>query len=101
MAQIEGKSQKIKGEIETIRNHVNLNLNKVKVASDDIERLRATIILIEAEQLECDSKLKQLGDDQQIKERDLQRFREQYNQMKSSQNELKNKNYILSSLMKA
>ena len=84
MSAIEGKAAKIRGEIEAVRNHINLNLNKVKAAQEDIDRLKASIQQIEEEQKECDNKLKYLGEEQTTKERELQKFRENLGQMKSS-----------------
>ena len=100
MIAIEGKSQKIRGEIEVIRNHINLNQNKVKIAQEDIDRLRQHNALIEQEQIECDQRLKYLGDEQSQKDRELQKVRENLNQMKSSHAEIRNRNNILTSLLR-
>jgi|LauGreDrversion4_2_1035121.scaffolds.fasta_scaffold35573_3 chromosome segregation ATPase len=43
LASIENKSQKLKGEIETIRNHISLNMNKVKVTAEDIEKFKTIV----------------------------------------------------------
>ena len=100
MIAIEGKSQKIRGEIEVIRNHINLNQNKVKIAQEDIDRLRQHNAQIEQEQIECDQRLKYLGDEQSQKDRELQKVRENLNQMKSSHAEIRNRNNILTSLLR-
>ncbi len=54
MAAIEGKSQKIRGEIEAIHNHRVLNENKLKFTQEEINRLKAVIAQIDGEQIECD-----------------------------------------------
>ena len=101
MAQIEGRGQKLKEEIEMIKNHVNLNQNKVKVVQEDIERLKATILQIEEEQTQCDQSLRKISEEQVAKERELQRLREHLNYMKGCQQDTRNKNNIITSLLKA
>lgn len=60
MMAIEGKSNKIRAELETFQNHINLNSNKVRQAEDDILNRRRAIEQIDLEQKMCDGRLQEL-----------------------------------------
>ena len=49
MAAIEGKSVKVKGEIETVQSHINLNTNRLRTAEQDIHKFKEDIIKIDRE----------------------------------------------------
>ncbi|CDW77228.1 structural maintenance of chromosomes protein [Stylonychia lemnae] len=100
-AAIEGKSQKVRLEIENTKNLINLNQNKINFTLEEIEKTGKQIEDTSNEQKELENRLQQNVSELQLHEKELQKQKDSLITMRSAQQESKNKNRILKELMEA